>query len=136
MTTIAVDARTRGVVELCSDNLETSSWKAPCQKLYKVTSGKHKGDWIGTTGASSSSMVFVEYWKAGTEHDFKDFFGTMFFDYYDDDEIFECLLIKPNGGIFWVDRLFIPEDTSTGEAVRLYVRVNQRVDDCISVGQC
>lgn len=108
MTTIAVDARKKGEIVMVADNLETSGWKAPCTKIYDVNEGINKGDVVGTTGSSSTSMLFVEYWRAQRrERDYSEFHDTDFFSLDDDEELFECALIR-DGAIYYVDRLFLP----------------------------
>lgn len=94
MTTLAY----RGKI-LAADSQETfdDSGKSLCQKLYFITKGPNKGDWLAICGGSFSSRVFVDWYTSPRNSrrpelvDFKD---------SDDEDAFRILIMKPDGRLF------------------------------------
>lgn len=107
MTTVAI---ANGI--MCSDNQETTEHghAYACKKIYKVTSGRFKGHIIGTVGGSFSSMLFVDWYRAGgvrnvSKECLADGISTV--DVYGEHDLFECVILTPKG-ILVVDKSFRP----------------------------
>lgn len=93
MTTLAYRGN-----QMAADSQETfdDSGKSLCQKLYFISAGPHKGDWLALCGGSFSSRVFVDWYSNPRKRrpelvDFKD---------SDDEDAFRILIMKPDGKLF------------------------------------
>lgn len=100
MTTIAVDLKAR---EIAADSQDTdeSGQKYHCQKLYKVN-----GHIIATAGGSYAGLLFIAWfdqWEDEPEWEDRPDLVDL-----DLEEDFECLVIRPNGSCYTVNRLFVP----------------------------
>lgn len=110
MTTIAV---ADGII--CSDNQEThdNGHAYACKKLYKVKSGPFKGHIIGTTGATYTALLFIDWYREGSVRKpsdpkgVEDWVGLDLVDILFEDDIFECVILTPKG-ILVVDKSFRP----------------------------
>ena len=93
MTTLAYKDKT-----LAADSQETfeECGKSLCQKLYYISRGPNKGDWLAISGGSFSSRVFLDWYinpraRRPELVDFKD---------SDDENAFRILVMKPSGALF------------------------------------
>ncbi len=93
MTTIAYDVR-KGVIAADSREVWVDGGYNLCEKLFRIKSGPHKGHIVGTSGASSPGIVFVD-WYANPK---KSEPPKIQFE----DEYFTCLVLTPEGA-FTVD---------------------------------
>lgn len=100
MTTIAVDLDQR---EIAADSQDTdeSGQKYKCQKLYKVN-----GHIIATAGGSYAGLLFVDWFKQwDAEPDWDERPDLINLDFEED---FECLVVRPDGSCYTINRLFVP----------------------------
>lgn len=100
MTTIAVDL---AAGEIAADSQETSDsgQKYRCKKLFRAS-----GHIIATAGGSYAGMAFVEWFREqGGDPDWKTHPDLLNLDLEED---FECLVIRPDGTCYTVNRLFVP----------------------------
>ena len=110
MTTIVYDPF-NGIV--ASDSQESDCGrKIACKKLYKVN--KHI---IGTAGGSYAGLLFVEWFSeyAG-EPDWKERPDLINLDVEED---FECLIVRPGGTCYTVNRLFVPYEREINDFIGL-----------------
>ena len=99
MTTIAYDIEQQVVA---SDSQETEGErKIPCKKLYRV--GDHI---IATAGGTYSGLLFIEWFDQWDgDPDWSERPDLINLDFEED---FECLIIRPNGTCYSVNKLFAP----------------------------
>jgi hypothetical protein len=100
MTTIAVDL---AAGEIAADSQETSDsgQKYNCKKLFRV-----KGHIIATAGGSYAGMAFVNWFREqGGDPDWAEHPDLVNLDLEED---FECLVVRPDGSCYTVNRLFVP----------------------------
>lgn len=64
-----------------------------CEKLFRIPKGPHKGHIVGTQGASSPGMVFVDWYTDPKSEKPKIQF---------EEEAFLCMVLRPDG-VFIVD---------------------------------
>lgn len=102
MTTIVYD-RAEGVV--AADSQDTGeSRKMTCAKLYRVNNHI-----IGTAGGSYSGLLFVRWFaKQQGEPDWDDHDNHPDLTNLAEDEDFECLVVRPDGTCYTINRLFVP----------------------------
>lgn len=102
MTTIVYDPLT-GVMAADSQDTDGNR-KMKCQKIYKVNDHL-----IGTAGGSYAGLLFVQWFKEwDDEPDYADRKRMPDLLNLDIEEDFECLVVRPNGSAYMVNRLFVP----------------------------
>jgi len=108
MTTIVYNPE-EGVVAADSQDTDGSR-KMQCDKLYYVN--EHI---IGTAGGSYAGLLFVRWfgeWE--DEPDYTDWEQHPDLVNLDLDEDFECLVVRPDGTCYMINRLFIPYEMKPG----------------------
>lgn len=111
MTTIAVDLDRR---EIAADSQDTddSGQKYDCKKLFKVN-----GHIIATAGGSYAGLLFVE-WFDQWEHE-PDWEDRPDLVNLDAEEDFECMVIRPDGTLYTVNRLFVPYEQNRNRQIAI-----------------
>lgn len=100
MTTIALDL---AAGEIAADSQETSEsgQKYNCKKLFRVN-----GHVIATAGGSYAGQAFVNWFSQWEdEPEWSDHPDLVNLDLEED---FECLVVRPDGSCYTVNRLFVP----------------------------
>lgn len=136
MTTIAVDLDAR---EIAADSQDTDEGgqKYHCQKLFEVN-----GHIIATAGGSYAGLLFVEWfdqWENEPDWDERPDLLNL-----DLEEDFECLVIRPDGSCYTVNRLFVPYEQehnrqiaigSGGKAARAAMMAGCRPKDAVKIAK-
>ena len=100
MTTIAVDLD-HGTIAADSQETCDDGQKTHCKKLFEVN-----GHVIATAGGSYAGLLFVEWFDQWVEEpDWTERPDLLNLDLAED---FECLVVRPNGTCYTVNRLFVP----------------------------
>jgi ATP-dependent protease HslVU (ClpYQ) peptidase subunit len=102
MTTIVYDPKTR---VMAGDSQDTEGHlKMECQKIYEVN-----GHLIGTAGGSYSGLLFVRWFENWEEEpSYEEWDEHPDLTNLDLEEDFECLVVRPDGSAYTINRLFIP----------------------------
>ncbi len=102
MTTIVYNPA-EGIV--AADSQETGETrKSRCDKLYRVNDHI-----IGTAGGSYAGLLFVQWcgeWEGEPDYSKRKRIPDLINLDYDED--FECLVVRPDGSAYTINRLFIP----------------------------
>lgn len=111
MTTI-VYSPDEGV--MASDSQDTGeARKATCDKIYKVN-----GHLIGTAGGSYAGLLFLRWFANWEEEpdwdDWDEHPDLVNLDYEED---FECLVVRPDGSAYTINRLFVPYEMKNEEPI-------------------
>lgn len=102
MTTIAIDLDA-GEIAADSQDTDEGGQKYSCKKLYKVNDHI-----IATAGGSYAGLLFVRWFDEWDgDPDWDDHPDLVNLDFEED---FECLVVRPDGSVFTVNRLFVPYD--------------------------
>lgn len=103
MTTIAIDLDQR-TIAADSQDTDEGGQKYNCQKLYEINDHI-----IATAGGSYAGLLFVSWFKQWEdEPDYEDRGEVPDLVNLDLEEDFECLVVRPNGTCYTVNRLFVP----------------------------
>jgi hypothetical protein len=111
VTTIALDMDLR---EIAADSQDTdeSGQKYQCKKLFTVNNHI-----IATAGGSYAGLLFVEWFDQWTdEPEWSDRPDLVNLDVEED---FECIVIRPDGSYYTVNRLFIPYEQEQNRQIAI-----------------
>lgn len=102
MTTIVYDPETR---TMAGDSQDTEGHrKMECVKIYRVNDHL-----IGTAGGSFAGLLFIAWFEEWEdEPDYTDWDSHPDLTNLDLEEDFECLVIRPDGSAYLINRLFVP----------------------------
>lgn len=104
MTTVIVDARA-GVI--ASDNMATTNeGDIPiyCQKIFPITKGPNKGDFVGSVGIEGPFYVFLDAYTGGDNLEPLN---------AGESDAFEAVILKSDGRIFVADHWMRPYELET-----------------------